>query len=117
MVDTVDIENDFEVWSIKWLIPEDIRKNNPGTNGYQYFNFKIKHSQKFENLQERIDYLNSVVLKNTGTKFYLSLAVDNQGVIRDVGAYRGYLPKIIFYALLNMVFWGSIYLLNRFFTF
>ena len=117
MVDGIDIENDFEVWSIKWLVPEDIRKNNPGTSGYQYFNFKNKHPKKLENLQERIDYLSNVAMKNTGTKFYLSLAVDKQGVIRDVCAYRGYTKITIFYTFLNIIFFGSLYLINYFLHF
>ena len=117
MVDSVDIENEFEIWSIKWLVPENIKSNNPGTNGYQYFSFKIKHNQKFENLEERLNYLNTLSMKNTGTKFYLSLAIDKKGVIRDVSQYKGYMQKTIFYALLNIVFFGSIYLLSRFFTF
>ena len=111
-VDNVDIESDFEMWSIKWLIPENIKINNPGTNGYQYFNFKVKHNQNFENLQERTNYLNTLVMKNTGTKFYLSLAVDKQGVVRDVSAYKGYTQKVLFYTVLNLIFFISIYFMN-----
>lgn len=104
VIDGVDVGGEYEIWTIKWEIPLTLREKNP--QGSQNYFFKFKHHKNFNSVNERDEHIKDKILKNVGNKFYLATRVDNDGVIRDVGKYDGYLSKIIGYGIVIVIFTG-----------
>ena len=102
-IEKVEIIEDQEIWSIRWKTPEALIKLNPN-EGFQYYYFKFAHLKKFNKVEEKSSYIIEKNLKLTGNKFYLSLMVDSQGVIKEVTKYNGYLQKALIYGILNIIF-------------
>lgn len=105
-VDSVDIAGEEEEWVIKWIAPSNLKAKNP--EGEQHYYFRFKHHKTFNNVEERRNYINDRSFKNIGNKFFLSLRVDKEGIIRDIGKYDGYMAKVISYGVSLLVFAGLI---------
>jgi hypothetical protein len=105
-VDNVDVGGEEEIWTVKWIAPPSLREKNP--EGEQHYYFKFKHGKTFNNIEERRNYINDKSFKNTGNKFFLSIRVDNEGIIRDINKYDGYMAKVIGYGISLVVLAGLI---------
>lgn len=104
LIDDVNVGGDYEIWTIKWEVPSSLREKNP--QGSQNYFFKFKHHKNFNSVNERAQYIKEKITQNIGNKFYLAARVDNDGVIRDVGKYDGYLSKLIGYGIVIVIFTG-----------
>ena len=105
-VDNIDVGGEEEIWIIKWIAPSNLREKNP--QGEQHYYFKFKHNKNFDNIEERKNYINDKSFKNIGNKFFLSLCVDDNGIIRNVGKYDGYMAKVVGYGISLLTFTGLV---------